>query len=311
VLLTLLLFALSLWSLKRRKIFFFAFFFFVVTILPFLNLVPSSTILADRYVFLASFSYCFLLGVGFDRLYTLRLPGRSEGFFPLLSVSLFLFLLTGYSLMTLRQNRIWENSYTLWADAVEKSPESNTANALMGVVYMDLAMDQEAIKYLEKAVEILPYDYQSLNNLGIVYGRSGMPERGEQALFQALSLRPDDENILINLSVVYQSHQAYDRAEAILKALLSVRPKDPNLHFRLGWLYREMGRYEETVAEWIRSSEIDPNPGTFEALGTLYLTRLNDPEKAKHYYTEGVKTGKPGSPRAEQLRWMIQDLEAR
>ena len=38
-------------------------------------------------------------------------------------------------------------------------------------------MDQEAIKHLEKAVELLPYDYQSRNNLGIVYGRSGQPEK--------------------------------------------------------------------------------------------------------------------------------------
>lgn len=311
VFVTLLLFAWSLWSLKRSKIFFFAFFFFVVTILPFLNLVPSSTILADRYVFLASFSYCFLLGVGFDRLYALRWPGRSEGFFPLLSVSLLLFLLTGYAFMTLQQNRIWENSYTLWADAVEKSPESNTANALMGVVYLDLAMDQEAIKYLEKAVQILPYDYQSLNNLGIVYGRAGMPERAEQALLKALSLRPDDENILINLSVVYQNHQAYGRAEVILKTLLSLHPKDPSLHFRLGWLYKEMGRYESAVAEWVQSSEIYPNPGIFEELGNLYLSHLGDPEKAKDYYTQGIKVGKPGSLRVEQLRWMVQDLECR
>ena len=273
LLITLLLFALSLWSLRRSKSFFFAFFFFVVTILPFLNLVPSSTILADRYVFLASFSYCFLLGIGFDRLYSLRSSRRSEGFFPLLSVSLLLFLLTGYAFMTLRQNRIWENSYTLWTDAVEKSPESNTANALMGVVYMDLAMDQEAIKYLEKAVQILPYDYQSLNNLGIVYGRSGMPERAEQVLLKALSLRSDDESILINLAVLYQNHKAYDRAEEILKVLLSLHPKDANLRYRLGRLYKEMGRFESTVAEWIRSSEIYPNPGIFEELGNLYLSQ--------------------------------------
>ena len=49
-----------------------------------------------------------------------------------------MFLLTSYSLMTIRQNKIWENSYTLWADAVEKHPNSNTANALMGVVYLEL-----------------------------------------------------------------------------------------------------------------------------------------------------------------------------
>ncbi len=52
----------------------------------------------------------------------------------MLSAAVFLLLLCGYSFMTFQQNKIWENSYTLWADAVEKQPDSNTANALMGVV---------------------------------------------------------------------------------------------------------------------------------------------------------------------------------
>jgi len=109
----------------------------VVTLLPYLNIIPISTLLADRYVFIASFSFAFLLGILFDRFYTYRHRRMSEGFFKLLSMSLFVLLLLGYSFMTLRQNTIWENSYTLWADAVEKSPNSNAANALMGVVYME------------------------------------------------------------------------------------------------------------------------------------------------------------------------------
>ena len=66
----LLLFGLSFWSLKKTKVIFFSFLFFFVTLLPYLNIIPISTLLADRYLFIASFSYCFLLGIGFDKLYT-------------------------------------------------------------------------------------------------------------------------------------------------------------------------------------------------------------------------------------------------
>ena len=64
---TFLFFGLSLWSLKKTKVIFFSFFFFFITLLPYLNIIPISTLLADRYVFIASFSYCFLLGIGFDQ----------------------------------------------------------------------------------------------------------------------------------------------------------------------------------------------------------------------------------------------------
>jgi hypothetical protein len=90
-----------------------------VTLLPYLNIIPISTLLADRYLFIASFSYCFLLGIVFDRFYTYTNKRFSVGFFKLLAMVVLISILIGYSFMTIRQNMIWENSYTLWADAVE------------------------------------------------------------------------------------------------------------------------------------------------------------------------------------------------
>jgi tetratricopeptide (TPR) repeat protein len=307
---TLLLFGLSLWSLKRTKIIFFSFLFFFVTLLPYLNIIPISTLLADRYVFIASFSYCFLLGIVFDRLYAYTNKRFSGGFFKLLAIVLLLFILTVYSLMTIRQNKIWENSYTLWTDAVEKYPDSNTANALMGVVYMDLGMDEKASEYLEKAIQILPYDYQSRNNLGIVYGRVEQPEKALNELMTAIRLKPDDDKIKINLSVFYQRQKDYKKAEEVLKYLLSKSPQNANLHFRLGLVYKNAGQYEAAVSEFLKSMEIAPhiiNP--YEELGNIYASKLKDLGKAKYYYTQGIQAVPKAKSKVEDLRWMIQDLE--
>lgn len=306
-----LLFGVSLWSLKRTRIIFFSFFFFFITLLPYLNLIPISTLLADRYVFVASFSCSFLLGIGFDQFYRLRSKRFSENFFKLLSVALFLFILIGYSFMTVRQNQIWENSYTLWADAVEKYPESNTANALMGVVYMELGMDEKAVKYLEKAVHLLPYDYQSRDNLGIVYGNLGQPEKALKEFMTAIWLKPEDDTIKINLSVFYQRQKEYEKAEGVLRHLLSKSDHNANLHYRLGLLYKEMGRYDAAISELIKSMELAPhiiNP--YEQLGNIYLSKLRDIAKAKFYYSKGIKAAPKAKSKVEELRWIIQDLEA-
>jgi tetratricopeptide (TPR) repeat protein len=307
---TLLLFGLSLWSLRKTRVIFFSFFFFFVTLLPYLNLIPISTLLADRYLFIASFSYYFLLGIGFDKLYMLNDNRFSEGFFKLLSVVVFLFLLGGYSFMTVRQNTIWENSYTLWSDAVEKCPESNTANALLGVVYMDLGMDEKAAEYLEKAVQILPIDYESRNNLGIVYGRLNKPEKALKELMTATWLKPENDNIKINLSFFYQRQKEYKKSEEVLKYLISKKPRDATLYFRLGLLYKEMGLYEAAISELIRTAELAPhiiNP--YEELGNIYISRIGDIEKGKYYYQKGIEMAPRAKRMVEDLRWMIQDLE--
>lgn len=311
ILITFLMSGLSLWSLKKTKIIFFSFFFFLITILPFLNIIPISTLLADRYVFIASFSHAFLLGILFDRFYIYRQRKFSEDFFRLLSVSIFLLLLAGYSFMTVRQNTIWKNSYTLWADAVEKHPESNTANALMGVVYMELGMDEEAMKYLEKAVQILPYDYQSLNNLGIVYGRMGQYEKALSDLSKAIYLQPDNDSIKINLSILYQREKKYDEAEKILKYLIDKNPQNSAiLRFRLASVYKDAGKYESALSELIKSSELAPNIiNPYEEMGNIYASRLKDREKAIYYYSKGIEASPKAKSKVEDLRWMVQDLE--
>jgi protein O-mannosyl-transferase len=307
----LLLFAFSLWSLKKTKVVFFSFLFFLVTLLPYLNIVPISTLLADRYVFIASFSFCFLLGIGFDKLYGLTGKRFSEGFFKLLGVALFLFLLGGYSFMTIEQNRVWENSYTLWSDAVEKYPQSNTANALLGVVYMDLGMNDKAAKYLEKAVQIFPVDYESRNNLGIVYQKLDRPEEALRELMTAISLQPQNDIIKINLSVFYQNQKAYRKSEEVLNDLISKNPNDVRFYYRRGLLYREMGDYHAAIQEFIRATELSPdiiNP--YEELGNIYASRLKDIERAKYYYQKGIESAPKAKRKVEELRWMIQDLEA-
>jgi tetratricopeptide (TPR) repeat protein len=311
ILVTFSFFAFGVLSLRRTKVIFFSFFFFVITLLPYLNIFPISTLKADRYVFIASFSYVFLLGIGFDRLYGYQYKKFSKGFFKLISVVLFLFLLAGYSFMTIRQNTIWENSYTLWTDAVEKHPESNTANALIGVVYMELAMDQDAIRHLEKAVQLLPKDYLSRNNLGIIYGRIGEPEKALKEFSTAIQLRPDNDTIKINLSVFYQRQKEYKKAEEVLKYLLSKNPQNANLYYRLGLIYKEAGQYEAAVLELLKSMELAPhiiNP--YEELGNIYASKLKDIEKAKYYYARGIEAVPKAKSRVEDLRWMIQDLEA-
>ena len=309
-LVTLSLFAASVLSLRWTKTIFFSFFFFLITLLPYLNIIPISTLKADRYVFIASFSYIFMLGVAFDCIYAYQHKKFSEGFFKFLSLTVFLFLLAGYSLMTIGQNTVWRNSYTLWVDSVEKNSESNTANAMMGVVYMELGMDREAAKYLEKAVQLLPYDYLSRNNLGIVYGRLGEPEKALKELMTAIWLKPEDSTVKINLSAFYEKQKEYGKAENALKYLLSKNPKDAYLHFRLGMVYRQAGRDDAAISELLASMELAPHIiNSYEEIGNIYAGRYKDLEKAKYYYAKGIEAAPNAKSQVEDMRWMIQDLQ--
>jgi hypothetical protein len=57
--------------------------------------------------------------------------------------------------------------------------------------------------------------------------------------------------------------------------------------------------------------ELAPNIITiYEELGNIYASRLKDFEKAKYYYGRGIEAAPHAKPKVEDLRWMVQDLEA-
>ncbi len=103
-------------------------------------------------------------------------------------------------------------------------------------------MNEEAVKHLEKAVQLLPYDYESRNNLGIVYGRLNEPEKALQELLIADQLKPDQYAIRVNLSVHYERQKEYDKAEKILKELIAKHPRNANLYYRLGIAVQDDGK---------------------------------------------------------------------
>jgi tetratricopeptide (TPR) repeat protein len=180
----------------------------------------------------------------------------------------------------------------------------------MGVVYMGLGMDEKAAEYLEKAVQLLPIDYESRNNLGIVYGRLDQPEKALKELRVAISLKPENDDIRINLSVFYQRQKEYKKSEEVLKDLISKNPKDARLCFRLGLLYKEMGRYEDAITEFLKTVELAPDIiNSYVELGNIYVSRLEKMEKGKYYYQKGMEAAPKAKLKVQDLRWMIQDLE--
>ncbi|HMK77683.1 MAG TPA: hypothetical protein VK568_16095, partial [Thermodesulfobacteriota bacterium] len=108
----------------------------------------------------------------------------------------------------------------------------------------------------------------------------------------------------------YERQKEYEKAENVLKYLLSKNPKDAYLHFRLGMVYKEAGHCETAISELLRSMELAPHIiNSYEELGNIYADRYKDLEKAKYYYAKGIEDAPNAKSKAEDLRWMIQDLE--
>jgi len=306
---TLLLTLAALWSRRKTSLFFFSFFWFLIAVSPFLNIFPISILLADRYVYIASFGYCLVMGFLINRLYEVRSGTGKSVVFKSVALLLFLTLLSGYSWMTIQQNKVWKDSFSLWSDAVRKYPEGNLANAMMGGVSIDQGRYERALPYLEKAIRIRPSDVISRKNLGIAYMKLGDFGKAIKEFLTVLQQTPEDETLKFTVAILYGEQKEYRKSEEILDELIRKRPDEYLFHLHKGYLHEETGQFEEALREYERSIRLAPQqPSPYRQLGDFYLYRRKDLKKAIGCYAEALKRTEPSDPKAEQLRWIIQDL---
>ncbi|MBW2988818.1 glycosyltransferase family 39 protein, partial [Candidatus Woesearchaeota archaeon] len=122
------------WLKLRRsdKPAFFSVGWFFIALIPFSNIFPVHTFMADRYLYSASFGFAlFSACIIFDVL-SIRADKRTlKAAFMVIAV----FLIVSYSALAIARNREWKSDDELLSRAVERQPESSTAHNDLGQAY--------------------------------------------------------------------------------------------------------------------------------------------------------------------------------
>ncbi len=294
---------------KKRPIITFLILWFYIQLLPYSNIIPISTILADRYAFLASFSYALLVGMGFTWFMFLRHEKFTKEFFKVLSLAIFILLSIGYSYMTIKQNRVWHDTRTLWMDAYEKYPHAPAAQHGAALVFMKLGAYETARNILKETIQIKPYDYLAHNNLGICYFHLKDYKNALKEYKTALYYDPNNEKAKINLAMLYTSMGKYEKAEKIYKDLLRRNPGNSNWHFRAAYNYNQWGRYDKALEELKKCTKLSPhilNP--YEAMAMIYYEKLHQPKMAIKILETGLKKA-PDSPIRKRVERRLKEIK--
>jgi len=82
------------------------------------------------------------------------------------------------SYATFRQIRLWKDAITLWSYVIEKEPlKVPRAYINAGFALMDKGRTDEAIEYLQIAVNLDPANANAHHNLGVAYNSKGLYDR--------------------------------------------------------------------------------------------------------------------------------------
>ncbi len=151
----------------------------------------------------------------------------------------------------------------------------------IGFFYVQVEAPVEAVRILERAVELAPGDHRAHNSLGTAYLINLRLDDAEQEFTKAADLDQKDEYANLNLGNLLRARGDYARAAGFYSKQIAVKPDDAEAHGGLAISLLALGRDEEAEKELSRASRLGPqNYRLFVQLAYFYAARKK-PQQAR------------------------------
>jgi Tfp pilus assembly protein PilF len=215
---------------------------FWITLVPSVavNLLPlSSTIMAERFLYLPTVGFCLLLGWAASRLLGVVALGPAARIRPAPSIGLAVMLLA-FSTLTLWRNEDWRDEYRLYSRMVETSPGAAVPHINLAFAQLPRGEVGLANQHFREAVRLAPGNPRAHAGLGLTETLLGNHEAGLRHGLKARDLAPANADVLASLGALYLHRGEPARALPELTESLRIKPNQVhatlNRALALAWL---------------------------------------------------------------------------
>jgi tetratricopeptide (TPR) repeat protein len=204
---------------------------------------------ADRYAYLSCLPWTFLITGGILSLKNPRISRLLPG----------LALLAALTILTRSQIKVWQDSETLWRQAIAVDPRSTYALDNLGDALADKGKTPEAIPFYVKAVIINPYFSEAHNDLATAYFETGRLRSAIQHFRTAVSIKPGYTLAHHNLANIYLLVTG-QTAEAVFhyKKVADLEPGNPVYQAELGRALFSAGKLDAARRRFNLALSLDP-----------------------------------------------------
>lgn len=264
---------------KRSPVAFFCILWYPITFLPVSNIIPISTLMADRYFFLPSVGIALLFAACVSQIGRLRnLRGLKRIARPAI-VAACGALLFFFAVQTFGRNQIWKNSISLWTDAVRQDSLNVMGHYALGNVYMEAGLHDDAIKSYRNAIALVPSFSSAHAGLGNAYLAKGEVDRAIYHYQEAQSLgSAEDLAIFANLGMALEHKGLFEEAISQYERALEVDSTFAMARLGLAESYSRKGQYGRAIEEYnelIRIEERNLKARVFFNLGVAQHMKGN------------------------------------
>lgn len=298
----------ALLRLPKRDLVSYGILFYLITLSIVSNVVfPIGTNMGERFVFMPSVGFCFLIGVLLWRLNEYWSKPKHDKQIPLANfsfIALGLFLLP-FSYKTITRNGVWKDNFTLFTTDIEVSKNSaKLRNGVAGVLIEQGIKEtnqakqqqyfQEAIGHLNEAIKIHPTYQNAYLLMGNAHNFLRQYETSIAYYEQALKINPNYKDAQQNLAITYRDAGRYYGQELnnpiksieFLEKANTLQPNDWETLRLLGIAFGVSGQTTKAIDYLEQANVLSPNnAGILYNLGAAYGS-IGAIEKANTYITQ-------------------------
>jgi protein O-mannosyl-transferase len=287
--------------------------FIFVTLLPVMNIIPTMNFMAERFLYITSFSLSLLIA------YLIAKYLNEKNKNAIISISLIIILVLTF--LTIKRNSEWKDNDTLYSTC--EGIDGSVLLVNCGNIYANKKQFDEAEKRYRRAIELRTNNVLAHHNLGLIFLVKGNLDSAEIKFKDGLavdSLAPDGYFQLAN---VYQQEGKINDAITQLEKLQTIVPnyrdsksmldmlksgnipQNPNISGNIpeqlnskqiallekrSYNYYQQGKYKESIKDIDEMMKLNPSgkSGYLNNIALCY-NGLNDMEKAKEYFLEAIK----------------------
>jgi protein O-mannosyl-transferase len=232
--------------------------FFLVTLLPVLQFIPiGETIVADRYVYIASLGIFYILAEGIFWLFHNKT--RNSSFLRGLLLAILIVLTSFLASLTWQRCQVWRDSMSLWNDVLTKHPNVATAFNNRGITYKDQGDIQQAISDYSKAIVINPKFVNAHYNRGIVYKDQGNIQQAISDFSKAIKIKPNYVDAYNNRGLAYKDQGNIQQAISDYNKVIEINPNFEKAYNNRGVTYNDQGDIQQAISDFNKAIEINPN----------------------------------------------------
>jgi tetratricopeptide (TPR) repeat protein len=172
--------------------------------------------------------------------------------------------------------------------AVEADPKHKYAWNNLGLAYLAMRRNDDAIAAFKTAGEVNPYDEYAWNNLGRAYWQERKYDDAAAAFHKQMEVNPLDKFAHGNLGQMYAEWHKYDEAVPELEKAVSLSPEDASLQVSLGDAYLNLGQDDKALAAFDHAVEISASPLVWNNIAYQLSLKNAHLDKAQQYAESAV-----------------------